>query len=214
MLALALALQLVAGPAPAVPDLHLVPPLTLSLAAGPGTPDLAPIPSPELNEGAPRPVRLGTVAGAAGGLVVADVVASLPLMIGFLMCLSEITNWERGGSCAGAATTLMIVGAAGLVLLPPAAGVLGARVAGELGQAGGKAYLLGLLVRLAAVGLVVAAPNALGTAVVIGTELVLAPYVIARVLAGAPLPLAAGGVAPAARAVPVGDPTLALARRW
>lgn len=209
MLELVLALQLLGSPAPA-PALHLGPARTLSLA-GPAAPDLAPVPSELERSGAlPRPVRFGTVASAALGIVVADVVSAIPVLYGLLLCVDDLASSGATGGCTRG-SPYMVAGAVAFVVLPPAGGLVGARAAGERGDAGWSAYGLGLLVRLGAFGLAAALPGAAAVAF-LATDLVIAPYVIARVLAGAP-PLGAAGPPPmlarARAAVPVRDPALA-----
>lgn len=229
MVELALALQLLGSPAPAL-RVNVVAPLTLTstpaeapgrpsaAAVGPDAPggpsldgaaagaELQPAPAPQEPDrigAARRPVRVGTVAGASLGILVGDVVSAIPLVIGVLQCVEDLSSYGSTGGCARGAT-LMIVGAVALAVVPPAAGVLGARAAGERGDARGKAYLLALGVRLGAFALASALPREVQSAAVLGSELVLTPYVIARVLAGAPLPEPVRS--PAGDALPVRDP--------
>lgn len=216
VLELALALQLLATPAPAQPRAHVVPPLTLSApslqareAAPPGVvlparPVLVPVLVPAAPRAAagPRAVTFGTVAGSSLGLVVGDVASSIPILYGLVECWGDLTSSTYTGGCAHG-RGLVIAGAVMVALLPPATGILGARLAGERGDAGGSAYLVATLVRLCALGLSLALPANVAIGTVAATELLLTPYLIARVLASAPEEAAP---APAARALPVRDP--------
>lgn len=222
MVELVLVLQLLGTPPPARP-VQLV--LVLSGAGGeragapafadgardlaPAPPGLAPIPELGRGAGQRRPIRLGTVAASGVGVVVGDVVSAIPFAVGLLMCVEDLTSYGQTGGCAGG-VTLIGVGVVAFVVVPPAAGVLGARAAGERGDAWWRAYGLGLLARLGGFALVTALPAGVQLPALAATELVLTPYVIARVLAGAPL--LADAEAPAAGAVPVRDPAAAPSR--
>jgi hypothetical protein len=215
VLELALALQLLAAPAPAQPRAHLVPPLALGApsarreaapvgALRPAPPALVPFAPVAPRGAAPRPVALGTVAASALGVVVGDVASAIPMVYGVVECWGDLMSTTYTGGCAHG-RGLVIVGAVMVALLPPATGVLGARLAGERGDAGGSAYLVATLVRAGLLGLALALPAkaAIGTAV--ATELLLTPYLVAKVLAAAPEEAVPP---PAARAVPVRDPAI------
>lgn len=214
MLELVLALQLLGTPASA-PELHLVPPLSLAGEAplGQVRPELAGLP-PALEPPAPgrRPVRAGTVLGASAGVAIADVASLIPVLYGLVLCIGDAISFGQTSGC-DRATPFLAVGFVSFVLLPPAAGVLGARAAGELGDGGGRAYLYAFLLRLGMFGLASRAPGDLAVAVVLGSELVLVPWLISHTLAGAPLPEAGPWPTPVGAATPVRDPALALAGR-
>lgn len=198
MVSLALSLQLLgAVPSPA-PDLHLVPRLALALEQ-PASPDLAPRSPPEPpGPGVPqetvagptsreRHVGLGAAMGAAGGIVIADLAALAVLKSAGVPLL------QSHGSYSGPATVspvLAVAGVASAVFVTPAVGILGARLAGERGDAGGRAYWLAFACRLAGAAATAhfireKVPSA-AAATGLATELVLQPYLIAWALAGAP----------------------------
>lgn len=209
MLSLALTLQLFGAEPARVPALHFIPPLALSSEHA--RPDLAvPLPwaeSPEVH------VRVGAVAAASAGILLADL-ATATVMVWGLSCFVE-GLFEGGASCdAGSGILLMLAGTAGFLFVPPAAGVYGARLAGEQGDAGRRAYWIAFAVRLAsmlAASSLSSLNEAAATAAFVATEFVVVPYVIARVLAAAPRPTP--GPAPTfAVATPERDPALPLAR--
>jgi hypothetical protein len=205
VLGLALALQLL-GVAPATPEVHLdVPRLTLD--GGGAVPDLAPeppgaAPASDVGSVTARPGRLRVAIAAAAGVAAGDLLSAVPLTIGLVQCASDIASYGSTGGCARG-VPLLVVGAVLFVVLPPATGLWGARLAGEEGDAGGATYGLALAARLGGV-LLASAMGPVGPLALAATELVLTPWLIARTLGAAP------PRAPQALALPVRDPALAL----
>jgi hypothetical protein len=210
MLALALTLHLLGdAPPPALPAGVLVRPLSLRTQ---GAPEYAPpLPPAPAEEGIH--VRAGVVVAASAGIFLADVVTASVVLLGLVTTIDDAFEGRRPSS---GTDMLIAAGLAGFVFLPPAAGVWGARIAGARGDAGARAYWLAFLVRAAGMLAVASIPHAaesgIAGALFVTTDLVVAPYVIARVLAGAP-PRPAANPAPAlAFALPVRDPALPLGR--
>ena len=196
MLALVLAVNLVAA-ASGGPDLHAATVLARSQSQGPGA--LAGEDSPDA--AAPRGFRAGEWAAASGLVVAGDA-----LMLG-VIALGFAGTSELGGQ-ASAGDAAVAGAAIGLVFLPPALAIWGARLAGAPGDRGARAYVYGFLVHAAAFGVTVAAARAspaLGTVTFVASELALMPYVVARTLGNAPVPLEGNGLA---LALPVRDPAL------
>lgn len=215
MLELALALQLLAAPAPAPPRAHLVPPFALTApsarreaapvgALRPSLPALVPFAPVAPRTAAPRPVALGTMAASALGVVVGDVASAIPMVYGVVECWGDLMSTTYTGGCAHG-RGLLVAGVVMAALLPPATGVLGARLAGERGAAGGAAYVVATLVRAGLLGLSLALPAKAGIGTAAATELLLSPYLVAKVLASAPEEVVPS---PAARAVPLRDPAI------
>jgi hypothetical protein len=202
MLAFALSLQLLGGPPVHVPELHLVPPLTLAGTAVPGVaePDLA----PRVPEPMPAPSRGGWYALSAGGILLGDAIAGTVLLVGFLAWWSDAMS-GRSGDGEG----FLVAGLATWLFLPPALGLAGARAAGAPSGSGALAYWAAFTIRL--VGLVAMGAAAdkdhgsLALASFVACDLVAAPIAIVRLLgrdAPAPGYVEPPHPSPAQRAIP------------
>jgi len=207
MVALALTLQLFGGTAAAAhtPDLHLVPPLALAQAgADAGA-------APDLSPREPRqPRAAGTAAGfgwgvsSSLGFLLGDVVAGAMAALGMIAILGDIYD---GSGTASEGVALLLLSVPTWLFLPPELGVSGAIRAGAPPDARRRAYWTAFGVRLAGMllaSLVGRNASDLGTAAIIATDLVVAPWVVVRVLQGAAArPVEAPLPSPAALARPV-----------
>lgn len=206
MHALMLAVNLAAAASGAAPELHLAPSVALAQWRDDGAPASDPAPPADAAVGlasAPRELRAGEWLAASGLVLAGDAVLLAGFAAGFAGALSF--DGRQSSSAAGALLATAVVG---YVFLPPALAIWGARLAGAPSEFGGRAYLFGFLVRAAAVGATSLAARSspeLATAVWLGSELVLMPYVVASTLASAPPP---GAESPLALALPVRDPAL------
>ncbi|ACG75589.1 conserved hypothetical protein [Anaeromyxobacter sp. K] len=210
MLACALALRLAAAVAAPVdsPDVDVAPPAPPEVAppgaaAAPVPPDLS-APPPV---GAPGPWRV--YGAAAAGAAASDVLFAGLFAIGMVQLFGDL--WDGEASADAGGLTLALVGLGGFLAVTPAVTVWAAqRVAGR--ERTLAAYWACFGVRL----LGFAAASALPPAA-LATELVLAPWVVSRiVMAGAPVAAPPGPAAaspgedgPATRARPLRDPALA-----
>ena len=204
-LVLAVNLAAAAGGAAAAAELE---PAFAQAAPGGGAPSAASAPdAPSLGAAAEqrRGLRVGEWAAASGVVFAGDAVLLGAAAVGF----AHAFPLSSGASSSAGADLLFVAAMAGYVFLPPALAVLGARVAGAPAERGGRAYLYGFLVRVAAAGAMSLASRSsaqLAVATWFGSELVLMPYVVASTLGNVPVSAAA---APLALALPVRDPALA-----
>ncbi|ABC84017.1 hypothetical protein [Anaeromyxobacter dehalogenans] len=212
MLACAIALRLAAAVAAPVdsPTVDVAPPAPAEVAPpGPGrtaAPDLSAPPPPP----ADRPGPWRVYGAAAAGAAASDVLFAGIFAIGMVQLFGDL--WDGEASADAGGLTLALVGLGGFLAVTPAVTVWAAqRVAGRERTA--AAYWACFGVRL----LGFAAANAFPAAT-LATELVLAPWVVSRiVMSGAPaatplrpeVPAPAGADGPATRARPLRDPALA-----